>query len=40
MRVNLGGAKLTSGKALVGKCTFIAVGSSLFYTIPRSLVTP
>lgn len=38
MRVNFGGMKLTTGKALVGKCTFIAVGSSLFYTIPRSQV--
>lgn len=38
MRVNFGGMKLTVGKALVGKCTFIAAGSSLFYTIPRSLV--
>lgn len=38
MRVNFGGARLTSGRALVGKCTFIAGGSSLFYTIPRSQV--
>lgn len=38
MRVNFGGAKLTAGNAFVGKCTFIAVGSSLFYTIPRSQV--
>jgi hypothetical protein len=38
MRVNFGGAKLTAGNAFVGKCTFIAAGSSLFYTIPRSQV--
>lgn len=39
MRVNLGGTQLTVGNALVGKCTFIAGGSSLFYTIPRSQVS-
>lgn len=38
MRVNYGGMKLTSGNALVGKCTFIAAGASLFYTVPRSQV--
>jgi hypothetical protein len=38
MRMNLGGAQLTVGRALVGKCAFIAGGSSMFYTIPRSQV--